>query len=295
MRRLRIGPEHAFFGNVWRMLETKVFDVVHSYHFYDSLASTLQQRRGKPHRSVVQLNGVPVPGVSCRRRFPPEALMIGHALRHADRVIACSAFVRDMIRCTFGAEASVIPPPLDASMWPLGKGEREDPPVVLAVGNFAERRKGLRVLLRAFELLKHDMPRLILRVSGNCGDLRDQLMSETDPRAGRDIQFLGLGNPEDIPKLYQSASVLVLPSMWEPSGTVMMEAWLSGTPVVATRHGGLPELFADGVGLLFDPESEGEEAANAHGLVVAIGEALVLAKDPAARVLCRAHGMTFST
>ena len=56
--------------------------------------------------------------------------------------------------------------------------------------------------------------------------------------------------------------VLVLPSYQEPFGTVLAEAMAVGTPVVATRVGGLPEVVDDGVtGRLVAPGRPGRLAA----------------------------------
>jgi glycosyltransferase involved in cell wall biosynthesis len=82
--------------------------------------------------------------------------------------------------------------------------------------------------------------------------------------------------------------------MWEPAGLVMLESWSSGTPVVAARHGGIPEFMADDVGRLFDPQPDGEEARNSAGLADRIVEALELAKDRNIAQRCRDHASRFS-
>jgi glycosyltransferase involved in cell wall biosynthesis len=167
--------------------------------------------------------------------------------------------------------------------------------VILAVGNFNERRKGIRPLVKAFSLMRSEGRNVRLRVSGTVdAALREELTSSVPAAVAAHIQFLGLGRPEDLPMLYQSASVLALPAMWEPSGTVMMEAWLSGTPVVAPRHGGLPEFFAAGTGFLFDPLTTGEETPNVEGMAEALDNANALAGLATTRARCREHGETFS-
>jgi glycosyltransferase involved in cell wall biosynthesis len=51
--------------------------------------------------------------------------------------------------------------------------------------------------------------------------------------------------------------VVVVPSVWqEPFGRVALEALMHGTPVVASRRGGLPEIVSDGVtGFVVEPEA----------------------------------------
>jgi glycosyltransferase involved in cell wall biosynthesis len=83
--------------------------------------------------------------------------------------------------------------------------------------------------------------------------------------AGRDVAFLGPVGDGDLPALFNSAAVLALPSVQrscygrevrvsELLGLVLLEAMASGTPVVASRVGGVPEIVQHGVsGYLVEP------------------------------------------
>jgi glycosyltransferase involved in cell wall biosynthesis len=73
----------------------------------------------------------------------------------------------------------------------------------------------------------------------------------------RTAELMGLVSPEELPGLVAGARALLVPSVWyEPAGRVVMEAYASGVPVIASRIGALPEVVEEGVtGLLADPGS----------------------------------------
>src|SRR5215207_10133061 len=87
---------------------------------------------------------------------------------------------------------------------------------------------------------------------------------------GKDVRFAGRVADGDLPALYRRAAVHVLPSVfhtcygdYEPTpellGLAVLEAMASGTPVVASRLGGLPEIVQDGVtGFLVQPGDVGD-------------------------------------
>jgi len=70
---------------------------------------------------------------------------------------------------------------------------------------------------------------------------------------------------EDVPRLLGELDLLVLPSLWEGFGLVLLEAMAAGRPVVASAVGPIPEVVADGeTGLLVPPE---DPAALADAIV----------------------------
>ena len=81
-----------------------------------------------------------------------------------------------------------------------------------------------------------------------------------------DIKEMGLGGSvtlipgiqsqdPDLVNAYHAADLFLLPSVHEPFGIVILEAWASGLPVVASKVGGVPTFVEDGQdGLLFPPD-----------------------------------------
>lgn len=90
------------------------------------------------------------------------------------------------------------------------------------------------------------------------GPERDRLERKFGDRAS----FLGPVPYEQIPGIYNQVDALVLPSHTEGLPRVVLEAQATGTPVIATRVGGLPEIIEDGkTGMLVDARSPDQLAA----------------------------------
>jgi glycosyltransferase involved in cell wall biosynthesis len=177
--------------------------------------------------------------------------------RRADVVLAASQAVADRLT---GLDAHVVYVPVDlapspaAAPWPTGNG-----PVVGFVGRI-EPRKGALDLARAAPAIRDGAPGARIVVLG------DEPPYAPDPEYTRRV--LGSSEVEHhpwsdhAPGLMGHLDVLVLPSYEEPFATVLAEAMAVGTPVVATRIGGLPEMVRDGVtGRLVAPGAPGELAA----------------------------------
>ncbi|HJS91186.1 MAG TPA: glycosyltransferase [Steroidobacteraceae bacterium] len=127
----------------------------------------------------------------------------------------------------------------------------EEEPVILHVARLVEK-KGTQYLLRAFAGCAQRHPRFRLVIIGE-GPLRRALESlATRLSLGERAQFLGALPHEEVMRWIRSASVLALPSVRastgdaEGLGMVLLEAAAHGVPVVASRHGGIPEAVVDG-------------------------------------------------
>jgi glycosyltransferase involved in cell wall biosynthesis len=75
--------------------------------------------------------------------------------------------------------------------------------------------------------------------------------------AGTPTYFVGYLRGKELASAYASADAFIFPSRTETLGLVLLEAMAAGTPVVAARSGGIPDIVTDGVnGYLFDPADE---------------------------------------
>lgn len=113
--------------------------------------------------------------------------------------------------------------------------------------------KGYEHLFEAVRLLKNRADRpFVLLVAGRGPFLDHYQHLAASLQIGDRVRFLGFRN--DLPDLMVASDVFVLPSVAESFGLVLAEALYLGTPVVASRVGGIPEIVDDGIdGCLVPP------------------------------------------
>ncbi len=120
--------------------------------------------------------------------------------------------------------------------------------LMCAIGQICAR-KGLRELLQAFCVLQEQAPTSHLAIVGKAVFQHEErycdLLVEFVQDAGLANQVHFTGELRDVSPVLQAADLLVLNSFEEPFGLVLVEAMSSGTPVLATRVGGVPEIVTD--------------------------------------------------
>jgi glycosyltransferase involved in cell wall biosynthesis len=168
--------------------------------------------------------------------------------RAANVVLADSQAVADalhplpaeVVYCPVELEPPEVEPP-----WPAGDG-----PVVACVGRI-EPRKGVLDFANAAAAIRAGSPHArVIVIGGNPLGADPGYVAAV--QTAREVEHYGW--VDDAAGLMRNVDVLVAPSHQEPFGTVVAEAMAAGTPVVATRVGGLPEVVEDGVsGRLVEP------------------------------------------
>ena len=126
------------------------------------------------------------------------------------------------------------------------------------------RKKGLSTALRAFAKFARAYPRARFVIAGE-GPLRhelEELIVQLNLRSA--VIFAGFLDQSELRDLFERAHVFMHPSELPPDSNQegipnsMLEAMASGLPVVATRHGGIPEAVTDGVDGWLVPERDHE-------------------------------------
>lgn len=137
--------------------------------------------------------------------------------------------------------------------------ERKDD-YILFLSKVSRRVKGVDIALRlarrlGFKLVVAGGSRISLRKTGGWWD---------SVRA--DVHFCGMVGGRRKAELIAGARALLFPIRWEePFGIVVAEAMISGTPVITTPRGAMPELVTPDVGFLCRDEAEMEDAIRRVG------------------------------
>jgi D-inositol-3-phosphate glycosyltransferase len=177
---------------------------------------------------------------------------------------------------------AVVPPGVNtARFFPWETANPFDPAderhLILYVGRI-EPLKSVDTLIRALAILRDEHPAIADEwvcaiVGGDPDNVHDEEMQRLrrlvrEANLTEHVRFKGAIAPAKLAPVYRAASVLVLPSDYESFGMVALEAMACGTPVVASRVGGLVHLVRDGeTGFLVEPRNPAEFASRLYAMV----------------------------
>ncbi len=175
------------------------------------------------------------------------------SLRRAAAVTCPSSFMRDRV-VAWGADPQrvfVLPNPAPSADEAASFELRADPPLVVFTGRLTPQKE-LGVAFGALGMV----PQATLAIAGD-GEERARLEADAARLGVADrVRFLGALPRPQVLGLLRAADVAVLSSAWENFPHAAVEALAMGTPVIATRVGGVPEIVRDGEnGLLVEPGS----------------------------------------
>ncbi|HCF28818.1 MAG TPA: glycosyltransferase family 1 protein, partial [Cyanobacteria bacterium UBA11049] len=264
--RSTIARGFNFLADIWKT-PTSQDSVVFSNRYHDVLfGSALAFAKNIPHVCALQLPPL-------EHDFP-RPLALG--LKGVKKFIAVSNKTKlDWVKSGFdsekiyivhgGTNPDIFKPFCDFSLirkeWNIPENTR----IISYVGRL-DPEKGLETLIKAFALLPKGNVNTRLLIAGKPLSQREEYKKSLEQLAiasgvEEDVNFLGhVANPTSV---YQVSDVTVLPSLWsEPFPRTNIESMACGTPVVASRTGGIIEIltgeFEKG---LFEPGNEQDLAA----------------------------------
>ncbi len=171
---------------------------------------------------------------------------------HLDRIITVSHDSAREIHQAFGIppeKIRVVYNGLDSREFAPIPGLAKKPNSLIFVGNSEDRKKGLLYLLQALAYLPESVSLTV--VDGGAPQRSFAPMLVEKYKVGRRVFFTGKIGPGDLVRLYGSAEIAVVPSLYEGFGFPAAEAMSCELPVVSSTAGALPEVVGnDGAGIL---------------------------------------------
>jgi glycosyltransferase involved in cell wall biosynthesis len=276
IRRLRAftlpGELHyPFFRRLGPTLRELAPELVH-VHTYGTHHASVVHRFSRSHHVpwVITAHFHPIWSIwggsvrhSLRRFYDRE--VGGRVIQNAARVIVQSREEERLMRAAGLALPPTVkippgytplPPPL-AGERPFARRFKVEGPFALFVGRLASN-KGLEELVQAFASMRQRVPDAELVLIGEDGGMRptlERLVQELG--VSRQVHFTGyIADEQMLASGFAEARVFVLASEYEAFGLVLLEAMAQGTPVIASRVGGIPEFVEDGkAGRLIPPKN----------------------------------------
>ena len=264
-------------------------ELVHSHTWYANLAGHLGKLLyGIPHVMTAH-------SLEPLRPWKAEQLGGGYALsswaertaiESADAVIAVSGAMREDILACYPtldpARVHIVHNGIDTTLYRPDHGTEAltrvgldpDRPFVLFVGRIT-RQKGVPHLLRAVRDIDPAAQVVLCAGAPDTPEIDREFreLYEELSRVREGVHWIPQMLPRpDVIQLLTHAAVFVCPSVYEPLGIVNLEAMACGTPVVASRVGGIPEVVDDGKTGLLVPVDDDFEPALARALDSILGD-----------------------
>lgn len=278
------------FALLWQLLFTRNLDLIHLHtgKRLGGIARTVAKLRGIPY--VVTLHGgvFDVPEGEQRKMVQPgesaglewgKALgaLVGarRVLEDADALICVGENEAQAARRAMPEKRiHTLPNGVDCKAFASGDRARfrrlhgiaEDEKVILCLSRIDYQKNQLALIEALPRILAVEPKTKLLLVGPITVPAYQASLAEsikTLDLADKIIQLPGIAfGDKRLFDAYQASDVFNLPSLHEPFGIVILEAWAAGLPVVASRVGGIPDFTCHGEdALLIDPNSSAELAA----------------------------------
>ena len=150
--------------------------------------------------------------------------------------------------------------------YPTGKLKKElkleDNNILIANISAFVTFKDHYTFVDAAYIIEKELPNAIFLLIGK-GELETEIKKYVSSK-NLDKKIIFLGFRKDIPELFPEFDLFLFTSKLEPTGGVLLEAYASKVPIVATRAGGIPEVVVDNkTGLLCEKENPNDFAQKA--------------------------------
>jgi D-inositol-3-phosphate glycosyltransferase len=233
----QILHSHYWLSGVAGMQLAEAWDIPHMTMFH-TLARLKQQARPEENETALRIE------------------YEGRIINSVDQIAVATPDERDQIARIYGVSRqrmTVVPCGVDLRHFhPQDRQQAraslglDGQPTLLFVGR-PDPLKGGDLLIQAASLLQQ--PATVVMVGGNLEDdpeLERLRLAAQAQGLEEAVRFVGAVPQADLPRFYSAADLMVVPSYYESFGLVAVESLACGTPVIATKVGGLQYIVQDG-------------------------------------------------
>jgi glycosyltransferase involved in cell wall biosynthesis len=254
-------------------LTGKAIDIIHSHRYKENLLAFFLAKSLGARSLVSTLHGLPEPSVrATRRRTGAKTRLDYFLLRHGfDRVVAVSSEMKRVLARTYGFPDPRVTVIHNGVPLPPAAPRAGSSSGLLRIGSVGRldpvKRFDLFVAVAA--CVRAHTDRVRFSILGD-GPLRTDLLSRIEALRLDDCIELCPSRPDPL-AYYQSLDIYLNTSLHEGLPLSILEAMACGTPVVAPRVGGIPEIVSPGVHGVLVESSEPQEFARSCLQLVANG------------------------
>ena len=178
--------------------------------------------------------------------FIYENIFLKNVLAKTKLIICSSDYIRNDFLKSYKYKSITINPGVDVVRKLVKK--TAETKIVLFVASLmkSQRHKGLEYLLQAFVLVRRQLKDAQLIVVGDGDAVTEYRKLSKWLGFRKSVVFAGSLYGEKLNQMFSKANVLVLPSLKDSFGMVLIEAMVQGTPVIGTKVGGIPDIITHG-------------------------------------------------
>jgi D-inositol-3-phosphate glycosyltransferase len=247
------------------------YDLIHSHYWLSGRLATLFKEHWRSpvvamfHTLGALKNRVALDAAELEQQIRVD--IERRTMATADRIVAATDVDRNHMLEAYAAnprKIEVVPGGVNLDLFAPGDRQAArralgigPEPTLLFVGRI-QRLKGIDILIRAAAELRDDIGGVRVLIAGGTGDETGRQPSEEarelqrlrrlvdDLELRSVVRFVGAVEQSQLADYYRAADVTVMPSTYESFGLVAVESMACGTPVVASRVGGLATIVRDG-------------------------------------------------
>lgn len=245
-----------FNGHSYWFLKKKLLNTPQILTMHHSLRNTLFTPSNIPRINEINgENSIILPSIEKR------------AISAVDKIISVSEFTKNQLKDHYGIndnDIEVIYNGIDLDMSLSPNGFRKDrlkdsSNKILFVGRVDDKRKGLDILLRSFQIILEKLDAKLVVVGQGDQDKAKYLAESLNIQ--EKVKFTGFVETPRLMEYYDNCDVFACPSRLEGFGLTLLDAMARDKPIVASDSGAIPEILADYAnGILVEPENPDELA-----------------------------------